>query len=102
MGILQHILGWNWKVRGLRKKWDRLREKSLKKKNPVRAEVLKRLDAVTPNLTTLEEQKLSRVDRARISKEIEISLAEIKAILDTKPEELVAARQFKRMQQNRL
>jgi len=102
MGILQHILGWNWRVRKLRKKWDRLREKSLKKKNPVRAEVLKRLDAVTPNLTTLEEQKLSRVDRARISKEIEINLAEIKAILDTKPEELIAARQFKRMQQNRL
>jgi ribosome-binding ATPase YchF (GTP1/OBG family) len=99
MGILQHILGWNWRVRKLRKKWDRLREKSLKKKNPIRAEALKKLDVVTPNLTTLEEQKLSRVDRARISKEVEINLAEVKALLDTKPEEYVAARQFKRMQQ---
>ena len=99
MGILEHIMGWNWKVRKLRKKWDRLREKSLKKKNPMRAEALKRLDIVTPNLTMLEEQKLSRVDRARISKEIEINLEEVKALLGTKPEEYAAERQFKRMQQ---
>ena len=99
MGILSHILGWNYKVRKLRKKWDRLREKTLKKKNPIRAEALNKLDSVSPNLVTLEEQKLSRVDRARISKDVEINLAEVKALIGTKPEELVAARQFKRMQQ---
>ena len=99
MGILSHILGWNYKVRKLRKKWDRLREKTLKKKNPIRAEALNKLDSVSPNLITLEEQKLGRVDRARISKDVEINLAEVKALIETKPEELVAARQFKRMQQ---
>jgi len=88
MGILSMILGWNWKVRRLRKRWDRLREKTLKKKNPVRQRSLKMLDAISPNLTTLEEQRLGRMDRARISKEIEISLAEVKALLDTKPGEL--------------
>lgn len=99
MGILSRILGWNYKVRKLRKKWDRMREKALKKKNPIRADALKRLDIITPNLTMLEEQKLSRIDRARISKDVEINLAEVKALLETKPEELVAAKEFKRMQQ---
>lgn len=102
MNILQHILGWNWKIRKIRKKWDRLREKTLKKKNPIRAEALNKLDAISPNLIILEEQKLGRVDRARISKDVEINLAEIKALIDTKPEELAAAREFKRMQQKGL
>jgi len=92
MDILQHILGWNWKVRKLRKRWDRLREKALKKKNPVRNDMLKLLDVLAPNLTMLEEQKLSRADKARISKEIEIGLAEIKAMMDSKPEEVMASR----------
>jgi hypothetical protein len=99
MGIISHILGWNYRVRKLRKKWDRMREKALKKKNPIRADALKRLDLISPNLIMLEEQKLSRVDKARISKDVEINLAEVKALLDTKPEELLAAKQFKSMQQ---
>jgi len=99
LNIIGRFWGWNHKVRKLRKKWDRLREKALKKKNPIRSESLKRLDIIAPNLTTLEEQTLSRTDRARISKELEINLEEVKALVDTKPEELVAARQFKSMQQ---
>jgi len=98
MDILRHILGWNWRVRRLRKRWDRLREKALKKKNPVRVEALKRLDVITPNLTTLEEQRLSRMDKARISKDVEISMEEVRVLLDTKPEEMAAASQFKKMQ----
>jgi hypothetical protein len=98
MGILGHILGWNWRVRRLRKRWDRLREKALKKKNPIRMDALKKLDAISPNLTTLEEQHLGRVDRARISKDVEINLEGIKALLNTKPEELIAQQQFKKMQ----
>lgn len=93
MDVLRHILGWNWKVRKLRKRWDRLREKSLKKKNPMRMEALKRLDAISPNLITLEEQRLGRMDRARIAKDVEISMAEVNALLKSKPEELLAARQ---------
>jgi len=99
MDILRLILGWNWRVRRLRKRWDRLREKALKKKNPIRLDSLKRLDLISPNLIMLEEQRLGRVDKARISKDIEINLAEVKALLKTKPEELVAAKQFKKMQQ---
>jgi len=93
MGILTRMLGWNWKVRKLRKRWDRLREKSLKKKNPLRSELLSRLDSISSNLATLEEQRLSRIDRARISKDVEVSLAEIAELIRTKPEELMAARQ---------
>ena len=94
MDILRHLLGWNWKVRKLRKKWDRLREKSLKKKNPQRNELLKRLDMISPNLITLEEQRLGRIDKARISKDVEICLAEVKAVLKAKPEEIMASRQL--------
>ena len=93
MDLLRHVLGWNWKVRKLRKRWDRLREKALKKKNPIRIEALKRLDSIAPNLTTLEEQRLSRMDKARVSKDVEISLAEVRALIMSKPEEIVAAKQ---------
>jgi hypothetical protein len=100
MSILWHILGWNWKVRRLRKKWDRLRERALKKKNPIRMEALKKLDVINPNLTTLEEQRLGRIDKARISKDVEISLEEVKALIKAKPEEIMRARQktFQRQQ----
>lgn len=93
MGILTRMLGWNYRVRKLRKRWDRLREKSLKKKNPLRSELLSRLDSISSNLATLEEQRLSRIDRARISKDVEVSLAEIAELIRTKPGELMAARQ---------
>jgi len=98
MGILSHILGWNWRVRRLRKRWDRLREKSLRKKNPVRMQALERLDMIASNLSMLEEQRLSRIDRARISKELEINLEEAKAILEMKPGEVQAIQTKKRMQ----
>ena len=93
MDILRHILGWGWKVRGLRRRWDRLREKALKKKNPVKIEALKKLDTIAPNLITLEEQRLGRMDRARIAKDVEISMEEVNELLKAKPEELLATRQ---------
>lgn len=95
---MRRVLGWNWKVRRLRKRWDRLREKALKKKNPVRSEALKMLDTVSPNLTTLEEQHLGRVDRARISKDIEISLEGIKELLKAKASDLRAEKEFRERQ----
>jgi hypothetical protein len=38
----------------------------------------------------MEERSLSRVDRARISKDVEVGLEETKAMLKSKPEELKA------------
>lgn len=87
MKLLNLFFGWERKVRKLRKKWDRTREKSLKKHEPIRRTALLKLDAIENNLRLLEEQKLSRMDRARISKEVEIGIAEVKGLLDTKPGE---------------
>ncbi len=84
--------GWRYRVRKLRKRWDRLREKSLKKKGVIKATALERLDAIENNLRIIEERKLSMIERSRISKDIEISLAEVKALLKTKPEEFEAYR----------
>lgn len=81
---------WNWKVRKLRKRWDRCREKTLKKDNPTRKMLLEKLDAIETQLRTIEEQNLNRGARGKIAKEVEINLEEVKEILKSKPEELVA------------
>lgn len=88
MGIFSLLFGWNWKVRRLRKKWDRAREKTLKKKGSIRQMALQKLDTIENNLRMLEEQRLSRMDRARLSKEVEIGVAEVRGLLNTKPDEL--------------
>lgn len=82
------LFGWKNKVKKLRKKWDRLREKSLNKNEPLRGSLLQKLDGLENNLRTLEEQNMDKVSRARLSKELEIGLEEIKAILKLKPEEM--------------
>lgn len=76
--------GWRWKLRKLRKKWDRLREKTLKKDEPLRSEILQKLDIVENKLRTLEEQQLDFVMRTRLVKEVELDLEEIKATLKQK------------------
>lgn len=78
------LFGWDRKVRKLRKRWDRLREHALKKHGPLRSRLLQRLDAINSNIVTMEEQRLSRIDRARISKDAEISLEEVKAMMKMK------------------
>ncbi len=88
---LSFILGWNRKIRKLRKRWDRLREKTLKKEASVRARMLPKEDQIEQNLRILEERRLNRSERARLAKELEIDLAEIKSMVDAKPEELQAA-----------
>lgn len=82
------FLGWGHKIRKLRKRWDRLREKSLKKEASLRAILLPREDQIEQNLRILEERRLNRRERARLAKEVEIDLEEIKAMLKSKPEEL--------------
>ena len=88
---ISFILGWGYKTRRLRKRWDRLREKTLKKDASVRTKLLQREDQVEQNLRILEERRLHRGEKARLAKELEIDLAEIKAMLKAKPEELQAA-----------
>jgi hypothetical protein len=83
------FLGWGYRIRKLRKRWDRIREKSLKKEASIRAKLLPREDQIEQNLRILEERRLNRRERARLAKELEIDLAEIKAVLKAKPEELV-------------
>ncbi len=73
------------RVRKLRKRWDREREKALKLKEPLRSSVLKRLDQIELNIRTLEEQKLRREEMARIAKEVEIDLEETKAAMEAEP-----------------
>ena len=75
------------KVRKLRKKWDRLREKTLKKKQPLKGDILTKMDVIEQNLRVLEERKVSRVERSRLAKEIEIDLEGIKAMVKMKEEE---------------
>ena len=90
MAFLDSFFGWNHRLVHIRKRWDRMREKALKKPRPVKALALKKLDAINLNLTTLEEQQLSRADRARLLKIIEIDLAEVSGVLESKPEDIVA------------
>jgi hypothetical protein len=84
--ILGFFFGWNWRVRRLRRKWDRVREKSLKKKGQLRAELLARLDIVENQLRMMEEQRLTRLDRRRFYREVAVALAEIREILKMKEE----------------
>ncbi len=99
MIMLGFIFGWPRKIRKLRKRWDRLREKSLKKKGLVKKTALEKLDMIEQKLRTLEEQKITRLDRSRLAREIEIDLAEIKAMLQATPEEIAQATQAPMRQQ---
>ena len=76
-------------MRRLRKRWDRCREKALKKKNPVKKMLLEKLDGIETQLRSIEEQNLNRTARAKIAKEVEIDLEGNKEMLNSKDEELV-------------
>ena len=81
------FFGFGRRVRKLRKKWDRLREKTLKKKQPLKGDILTKMDQIEQNLRILEERKVNRVERSRLAKEIEIDLEGIKAMVKMKEEE---------------
>jgi sensor c-di-GMP phosphodiesterase-like protein len=82
MDILGIILGWKWKVQRTRRRWDRLREHALEKEGRVRREALKELDLVEEKLRMLEEQSMSRRDRTRIMREVEMELSNINDLLE--------------------
>ncbi len=92
--MLEFLFGWGRKIRKIRKKWDRAREKALKKEGPMKSDLLSRLDLIENKLRLLEERKsITRVERSRLSKEIEIDLEGIKEMLKMKEEEFSAQRQ---------
>ncbi len=89
--MLGFLFGWPRKIRKLRKRWDRLREKSLKKRGLVKKTALEKLDMTEQKLRTLEEQKITRLDRSRLAREVELDLTEIKAMLQSTPDEVAQA-----------
>ncbi|MCK4713968.1 MAG: hypothetical protein KAT35_00205 [Candidatus Aenigmarchaeota archaeon] len=82
MDILGMVLGWNWQVQRTRRRWDRLREHALEKKGRVRAKALEKLDLVEDKVKMLEEQHLSRRDRVKTLREIEMELANINDLIE--------------------
>jgi len=95
--LILRIPGWSRKIRKLRRDWDRAREHALTKKNPLKKEILRKLDAIEDHLKMLEEQNMSRHDKSRFSKEIEIVLAEVKILLKSKSDEFVPSTSARRM-----
>lgn len=88
MGLFGAFFGWRHRIRKLRKRWDRLREKSLWKSGPLKKLLLEKLDLAETNLKVLEERQISRIERAKLARDIEIALAEVDALLKSKPEEM--------------
>ena len=89
MIMLGFIFGWPRKIRKLRKRWDRLRERTLKKKGLVKKTALEKLDMIEQKLRTLEEQKITRLDRSRLAREVDLDLTEIKAMLEATQDEIL-------------
>jgi hypothetical protein len=80
--IFSMIFGWNWKVQRTRRRWDRLREHALEKEGRVRKEALKELDVIEDKLKMLEEESLTRRDRVRLMREVQMALANIADLLE--------------------
>lgn len=78
------------KIRKLRKSWDRMREKTLEKEGSLKEMLLTKEDSIEEKLRTLEERGINRPERAKLIKEIQIDLEEIRAYIKSKPEELEA------------
>ena len=84
MFIIDIILG-KRKIYRLRKKYDRVREKADKiKSRELRLPILRVLDQVEPTLVMLEEQRVSRFERARMMKYVEAGIREAKRIMEAK------------------
>jgi hypothetical protein len=88
--LILRIPGWNRKVRKLRKEWDRAREDALTKKNPLKRMILQKLDLAEDQLKMLEEQPISRVQRKRFVREIEIIIAEVEILLKGKAKDFIS------------
>jgi len=75
------FFGFDWKIRRLRNRWNRLRNKALRQEKEKRIRLLEMLDDVENDLRVLEEQELTRVDRYRIMRNVENGLREVEIAL---------------------
>jgi hypothetical protein len=99
--MMGFLFGREHRLRMIRKRWDRLRERSLRKKEPIRSNLLAKLDQIENNLRVLEERRsLTRFEQARLSKEIEIDLEGIRAMVESKQPEPQRYSQTEQLQQN--
>jgi len=78
------VFGFNWKIRGLRKKWCKYRLKALKLQGSSKSRILNQLDSVEQELRTLEGQDLRRPDRNRITASVEHGLKNVYSELSSK------------------
>lgn len=81
MFLIDFLLG-RKKVYRLRKSYDRAREKADKLERRARLPVLRVLDQVEPTLVMLEEQKISRFERARMTRYVEAGVREAKKMME--------------------
>ena len=79
--------GWSARVRRVRRKWDRTREKVLRKKPEKKQELLEKLDQIEAGLRMLEEKELTRTDRYRVLKEVEVGLEEVISVLNPRDDD---------------
>ena len=82
MDFFSLILGWNWRVQRTRRRWDRIRERSLDKKGRLRSHMLKELDYLEDKVKTLEEESLSRRDRTKMMSDVEVGLENLQDVLE--------------------
>ena len=68
----------------------------------MRARLLPKEDQIEQNLRILEERHLHRGERARLMKEVELDLAEVKANLNSKPEDRPKGREVVQKEQQKV
>jgi hypothetical protein len=67
MDTLRALLGWNWRIRRLRKSWDRTRERALKIKDQAkRKDILQKLDTIENNIKVLEEEDTNTMVKGKL------------------------------------
>ncbi|MGC9310925.1 MAG: hypothetical protein ACP5E4_04365 [Candidatus Aenigmatarchaeota archaeon] len=67
----------------VRKRWDRTREKGIKKEPPSKDKFLERLDRIEQDLRTVEEKEdLNKWTRKKMANEIELELEKIRDAVD--------------------
>jgi len=83
MGFLSRLFTFQGTVYGLRKRYDRMRERADREDDTGRRmQALKILDQAEPTLVLLEEQRISRYDRGRLVATVESGIEQAKAVLD--------------------
>jgi len=84
------------KLQDTRRKWDRLREKVIRKDYPSRVAILERLDRVEQDIKTLEEKDNNELNiwaKRKMLGEVEIEIDKIKEMI--KEEEISQKKEFK-------